>query len=105
MQSGAFNLKYASSIPALSPALTALSPGDLTGVRKLLVSNDVYDFGSAAWFLSTQCSPEIRSGLQSGTTAGYQAYVSDCIHVPASGDRQAYWDRACRAFGACIVSS
>lgn len=55
MQSPAFNKKYASSLPALEDKIAKVSnsPADLLD---LLRENETYDFGSGAWFLTTQCS-------------------------------------------------
>ena len=108
MQSAAFNLQYARSIPSLSSSLTAIttatSAGQLTAaqqnsVRGLLTSNDQYDFASAVWFLTSQCPLSIRSELQTGSLAGWQGYVGSCIGTAATSDRQAYWQRACGALG------
>ncbi len=98
MQSAAFNLLYAKSIPALAVPLQAVK-GSPNGVRDLLTGNDPYDFGSAAWFLTTQCPEGIRATLQSGNVEGWRSYMSSCIGASPTDDRQAYWQRAARAFG------
>ncbi|MCJ1396397.1 hypothetical protein MMC18_009287 [Xylographa bjoerkii] len=108
MQSARFNLLYAKSIPALASsvaaitedsAVGALSLSQLDQVRALLTGNNNYDFGSAAWFLTTQCSTAIRAELQTGTLAGWQAYVTDCIGTTATSDRQAIWEIAMQEIG------
>lgn len=99
MQSAAFNLLYAQAIPELAPLIGAASSSP-NGVRDLLTGNDLYDFGSAAWFLINQCSEAIRAGLQSQGLAGWEAYVSGCVGSPPTEDRQAYWQRAAQALGA-----
>ena len=98
MQSAEFNLLYAQSIPALAYPLQAVinSPN---GIRDLLTANDIYDFGSAAWFLTAHCGEATRAALQSGGLVGWKSYVSDCIHTPPTSDRQAYWERAAQVFG------
>ncbi|MCJ1466102.1 hypothetical protein MMC07_004721 [Pseudocyphellaria aurata] len=89
MQSAAYNLQYAQSIPALSSSLQYVM-GNPYAVRDLLTANDVSDFGSAAWFLITVCTEATRAALQSQGLAG----------TTPTADREAYWQRAARAFGA-----
>lgn len=100
MQSAAFNLLYAQSIPELASSIGAAAGPN--GIRDLLTSNDLYDFGSAAWFLNTQCSEAIQAGLQSQGAAGWDAYMSGCVGSPPSEDRQAYWQRAAQALGVVV---
>ena len=105
MQSAAFNMKFATSIPGLgeklSPVMTGpQGPSDPNSILELLTADDAYSFGSASWFESTQCGPTIRSGLAGGSLAGWQAYVTGCLHATPSTDRQAYWQRAVNALGA-----
>jgi hypothetical protein len=108
MQAGVFNLLYAQSIPALAAPLGAITGGaaadtlttsQLEPVLALLIDNTTYDFGSAAWFLTTQCTTDIQSGLQSGSLSGWQEYISECVGTAATADRQALWQTASTAFG------
>ena len=111
MQSAIYNLQYANSIPSLaSPLATILASNgattaasmtaeQLNNIRALLTSNDTYDFASAAWFLTTQCSPDVRAGLQSGSLAGWQVYLTECIGTTATSGRQAIWSTAITVFG------
>lgn len=48
MQSPAYNLKYAQSIPALAPYLKEVQTSDVVAVIDLLIKYTNYDFGSAA---------------------------------------------------------
>ncbi|KAJ5669241.1 hypothetical protein N7462_010311, partial [Penicillium macrosclerotiorum] len=98
MQSPAYNKKYASSIPALADKLPAVadSPVDLLD---LLRDNETYDFGSGAWFLTTQCSDDVRSALQSGSETGWEQYISGCVMTTVTDERKAYWQRATKALG------
>ncbi|KAJ5180294.1 hypothetical protein N7492_003504 [Penicillium capsulatum] len=98
MQSPAFNKKYASSIPDLKDqiAKVANSPADLLD---LLRENETYDFGSGAWFLTTQCSQDVRSALREGSETGWQKYISDCVGTSVTDERKAYWERATKALG------
>ncbi|KAF4263768.1 hypothetical protein CNMCM8812_006497 [Aspergillus fumigatus] len=99
MQSPAFNAKYAASLPALADKLKDVS-GDPAGVLDLLLSNEEYDFGSGAWFLTTQCSQDVRSELQSGSQGGWEKYINSCVGTDANEERKAYWMRAVQALGA-----
>ena len=97
MQSPAFNLLYAKSIPELASSIgAAASPA---GILDLLTANDFYDFGSGAWFFKTQCSEGIQAGVQSQGMAGWEAYMSGCVGSPPTEDRRAYWQRAAQALG------
>ncbi|KAJ5491700.1 hypothetical protein N7539_003267 [Penicillium diatomitis] len=98
MQSPTFNKKYASSIPALADQLPSVSdsPADLLD---LLRGNETYDFGSGAWFLTTQCTSDVRSALQKGDEAGWKRYISECVGTTVTDDRKAYWSRAVDALG------
>ncbi|EPE04793.1 hypothetical protein F503_06342 [Ophiostoma piceae UAMH 11346] len=96
MQSPGFNLDYARSFPELAAAANA-SVSDVTAVLAL-VTPDKYNFASGAWFLATQCSDAIRAQLQTGTDAGFAAYMS-CVGVTVTDSRQAHWVTAQKAFG------
>lgn len=98
MQSPAYNKKYAASIPALDDkiAKVADSPADLLD---LLRDNETYDFGSGAWYLTTQCSKDVRSALQTGSETGWQRYISDCVGTSVTDERKEYWERAVKALG------
>ena len=98
MQSPAYSLKYAQSIPALAPYLEKIQTSDVVAVLDLLIKYTNYDFGSAAWFLTSQCSQVVRDGLQSGSIAGFSAYLG-CIGAAETSDRDAYYQRAVTALG------
>ena len=94
-----FNTKYAASIQALAAPLVAVSnQPDL--VRALLTANDEYDFGSAAWYLKTQCGPEVHQGLASGGLEGFKAYVTGCLRTTITAERLAYYERGTMALRA-----
>lgn len=98
MQSPSYNKKYASSLPDLKDKLPAVSnsPADLLD---LLRSDDATDFGSGAWFLTTQCSKEVRSALADGSETGWQRFISDCVGTSVTDERKVYWERAVKAIG------
>ncbi|CAI7659913.1 unnamed protein product [Penicillium glandicola] len=98
MQSPAFNKKYASSLPALKDKLPSVSnsPADLLD---LLRNDSTTDFGSGAWFLTTQCSKEVRTALADGSETGWQRFISDCVGTSVTDERKEYWERAVKAIG------
>ena len=108
MQSARFNLLYASSIPALASKVKVitggaagggLNAGQLNAVLALLTGNPDSDWGSAAWYLTTQCPASVRTGLQSATLAGWQNYIENCVSISPTGDRQTVWTSAKQALG------
>ena len=98
MQSPAFNKKYAKSIPELESRFYFVEniPADLLD---LLRENKTYDFGSGAWFLTTQCSKEVRSALQDGSEKGWKNYITECLETNFTHERKEYWDRSAEALG------
>jgi hypothetical protein len=99
MQSPTFNSKYASSLPSLADKLPSVpnSPADLLD---LLRANEAFDFGSGAWFLTTQCSDDVRSALQKGDEAGWERYITGCVGTSVTDERKSYWERAVKALNA-----
>jgi len=95
MQSGAYNLKYAQSIPVLREMLAVVGTTDLNMVRKLVLA-DEFSFASGAWFLVTQCSAEVRKQLQTGSQQGWAQYISQCVGTEPE-PRKAYWQAAVAA--------
>lgn len=98
MQSPSYNKKYASSLPALKTQLPKVS-NDPAALLDLLRNDETYDFGSGAWFLTTQCSSEVRKQLQSGSESGWQMYISDCVGTSVTDERKQYWEKAVKALG------
>jgi hypothetical protein len=97
MQSPTYNLAYAQSIPSLSTPLSTVS-SDPAGVLNLLLTPSL-EWATAAWFLTSQCSPAVRSQLQDGGSSGWEAYLTQCVGTTVTDDRRAYWTRANQAFG------
>ena len=97
MQSPKYILQYAQSILALSSSLQDVENSP-TGVLALLTANEAYDFGSAAWYLTTICTQADRMALRSEGLAGWQRYVSSCIGTTATDAREVYWQKAAQAF-------
>lgn len=95
MQSGQYNLKYAQSVPMLRGPLEAIGTWDLARVLKLVLPDEL-SFGSAAWFLQTQCSPDVREGLKRGDEEGWARYITECVGTEPE-PRKAYWQAAVKA--------
>ncbi|KAJ6092148.1 hypothetical protein N7467_004117 [Penicillium canescens] len=98
MQSPSYNKIYASSLPALSDKLASVS-NDPAALLDLLRNDGTYDFGSGAWFLTTQCSKEVRTALAAGDESGWSRYISDCVGTSVTDERKEYWERAVKALG------
>ncbi|RDL38474.1 Uncharacterized protein BP5553_02814 [Venustampulla echinocandica] len=105
MQMPNFNLMYAKSIPELAAKVGAittasttsgLSDDQLNAIRALVLP-DAYSWGSAPWFLVTQC-PDSRKAIQAGGPAGLAAYMA-CVGTSVTDDRTKYYTRATEAFG------
>lgn len=90
MQSPAFNKLYASSIPELKGKVS----DNVSATLDLLLENEHWDFGSAAWFLVSQCSEQVRQGVRDAELDGWEAYISQCVGTTVTEDRKAYWSRA-----------
>lgn len=100
MQSPEFNLKYAQWLATTctncgitSQEVQAAEAKGPVAVLDL-VNTDEWGFGSAAWFLSTQCDQSVQQGLNAGTEEGWEAYLSQCVGTTATEDRTAIWRKA-----------
>jgi hypothetical protein len=91
-----FVSEYATTLFGAS-AVSGKSPADALA----LVTPDEHNFGSAAWFLTTKCSADVRSALKTGSDAGWAAYNNQCINGGEAtfADRTKYWNRAKAALG------
>lgn len=99
MQSPEYNALYAESIPSLKEELAPIS-GQPEAVLDLLLTEDCHDFGSAAWFLTTQCSFKVRNALRSGGEDGWQKYITSCVGTTVTEERREIWERAVEELGA-----
>lgn len=91
-----FNTLYAKSLPELSAGLDAAG-GDPNAILALVTPNQ-YNFASGPWFLATQCSADVRAQLQTGTDAGFTAYMG-CVKAEMTQDRLDFWHTAQGLFG------
>ena len=101
MQSPAFNLKYATWLAAndsgcgiTAEAVDAANAESPDAVLDLLTETEVWDFGSAAWFLATQCEASVVKGLAARSEEGWSAYLTDCVGTTVTADRTAVWQKA-----------
>ncbi|KAF2270548.1 hypothetical protein CC78DRAFT_528302 [Lojkania enalia] len=92
MQSPEFNFEYAKDLYGEETALAANATGP-EAVLKLVNGNDADSFGSAAWFLSTQCKDPIKQGLASESQAGWSAYLTECIGTTDVPERDTIWTK------------
>jgi len=113
MQRDRWNLAYAQTFPELAAPLrkitganftdTAHSQGALSDTQYAaildLVLPDKYSWGSAAWFLTSQCE-STRQGLREAHDphSAYSIYLQ-CIGTEMSEGRMVFWVAANEAFG------
>ena len=96
MQSPDYNAQYAQAIFSSEKVQKAQSKGGVVGVLNALRPAQ-YSFASAAWFLTSQCSQEVRQGLQSGTQEGWASYISTCVGTTVNSQRLSYWQKSLQA--------
>lgn len=95
MQSPTFNQKYASDVLGASN----IAGKDAAGILSALLASDATDFGSAAWFLSTQC-PTVLQQFSTNPAAAWTAYLGpNCIGTTDTTQRDGYWAAAKKALG------
>ena len=97
-----FVKKYASSVAGAQAVATAEATGGDAGLNAVLAlvnSDDEKSFGSAAWFLSTTCSAEVRAGLVAETTEGWHAFLTQCVETTAAPERDVPWTAAKKFMG------
>lgn len=95
MQMLDFNKEYATSLFGAEKATAASGTDGVLG----LVLGDEASFGSAAWFLNTKCPASIKAGLADGSSAGWIAYLTDCVGTEHTADRDVAWTAAKKALG------
>ena len=99
-----FVAQYAFNTSCVAPAASVLLspfqanntdindvPDDVqNAVLNLLTSNETLSFASAAWFLKNSglCGDDIIQGLRSGSEAGWEAYITQCISTTVTDDRK-----------------
>jgi hypothetical protein len=76
---------------AVAQAEAAGGDAGLNAVLALVNSDDEKSFGSAAWFVSTQCSQAIRAGLDAETEDGWHNFLSQCVGTGVDPTRDPAW--------------
>ena len=92
MQSPAMNQKYAQSLGLRVDG----APQD---IADRVEGNPDFDFGSAAWFITSQCPTSIREAMWGGSEQGWEAYLTQCVRTIATDDRKQKWKAALQALG------
>lgn len=94
MQSPNFNQEYAASL-----GYGADVTGDLQKMMDIL-TQDKFSFGSAAWFVTSQCPFSVRKAMWDGSKEAWQAYMSTCVGTDVNDERVGYWQRAMEVLSA-----
>lgn len=84
---------YATSVlgeDAVAKAEAVGGDDGMNAVLALVNSDDEKSFGSAAWFLSSQCTQEVKAGLAAETVDGWHAFLTECVGTTVA-DRDALW--------------
>ena len=99
MLSGMYTQEYAASVPALQSKLGSGASGPDVAVDALTADLNL-DFGAAAWFLTSQCGPDVVAALKTGRQAEWEAYLQGCVRVsPQEGNRTAWYTATVKALG------
>lgn len=89
-----FVKQYATSLVGASQVAQEEAKGGdaaLVGILDIANASDERSFGSASWFLTTQCSPQIRQGLVDETVEGWHAFLTECVGTTAAPERDTPW--------------
>lgn len=89
--------KYATAVvgaDAVSTAEAAGGDAGLVAVLALVNSDDEKSFGSAAWFVSTQCTADVRAGLDAETVDGWHNFLTECVGTTLDPARDTPWTAA-----------
>jgi hypothetical protein len=99
MQSPNFNERYAVWLSSMCKncgiSSTEVEKAKNKGPAAVLdlVNGLQWSFGSAAWFLKTQCESSIEDRLATGTEAGWISYLEECVGTSVTDERTAGWKK------------
>jgi len=99
MQSPAYNLKYAEYLATvytncgINSAQVQQASAEGPVALLALVNTEEWTFGSAAWYLVTQCGASVREGLAAGTQEGWEGYLQ-CVGTSGDEKRDQLWSAA-----------
>lgn len=82
MASPTFVKEYATVVNGADAVAQA---GSGPAILALVNADDETSFGSAPWFVTVKCSPEVRTGLQAGTVDGWHSFLTGCINTSLDG--------------------
>lgn len=94
MASPSYVKSYATSVAggqAVAQAEEAGGDAGLNAILALVNSDDEKSFGSAAWFLTSQCTADVRAGLVAETTEGWHNFLTVCVQTPLDLTRDTPW--------------
>jgi hypothetical protein len=86
--------QYATAVVGAQAVATAEAAGGNAGLEAILAlvnSDDEKSFGSAPWFLTSTCTPEVRAGLVAQTVDGWHAFLTQCVGTTADPTRDDSW--------------
>jgi hypothetical protein len=89
-----FVSKYATAVAGADAVATANAAGGDSGavaVLALVNSDDEKSFGSAAWFYSTQCTEDVKAGVQAETIDGWHNFLTACVGTTLDEARDTPW--------------
>ncbi|KAF2855514.1 hypothetical protein T440DRAFT_485653 [Plenodomus tracheiphilus IPT5] len=92
--------EYATAIAGANAVARAEAAGGdagLVAVLALANADDQKSFGSAAWYLTTKCTPEVRAGLVAETVDGWHNFLTQCVGTTAAAERDPAWVAAKQA--------
>jgi hypothetical protein len=76
---------------AVAQAEAKSGDAGLNAVLALVNGDDEKSFGSGAWFVSTQCSADVRAGLVAETEDGWHKFLTECVETEADTSRDPAW--------------
>lgn len=89
---------YATAVAGAEAVATAKAGADgLNAILKLVNSDEEKSAGSAAWFLTAKCTPEVRKGLESETVDGWHNFLTQCVKTTLADERDVPWTAAKQA--------
>lgn len=86
-------------VAKFAPTLGVQPGSDPANTLDTLLTAPGAEWDAASWFLTTQCSDDIRTGLQTNTFQGFSDFTTKCISTSMTDDRKSGWQAAAKAFG------
>jgi hypothetical protein len=86
--------QYATAIVGADVVAEAEAKGGDEGLKAVLAlvnGDDEKSFGSGAWFVSTQCSKDVRAGLVAETKDGWHKFLAECVNTKPNAERDPAW--------------